>query len=70
MACGYSEIVIYLICQMDSVIWEWCKRKRSDEMDPVFFVCENQQRVRAYLAKSPKNCKQTIKLFLNFYKQG
>ena len=39
-------------------------------MDPVFFVCENQQRVREYLAKSPKTSKQTIKLFLNFYKQG
>nr|DAD71347.1 MAG TPA: hypothetical protein [Siphoviridae sp. ctbQZ1]DAI09476.1 MAG TPA: hypothetical protein [Caudoviricetes sp.]DAQ84049.1 MAG TPA: hypothetical protein [Caudoviricetes sp.] len=37
-----------------------------------FLFChvQNQQRIRAFLTKSPKNCKQTIKLFLNFYKQG
>nr|DAX50010.1 MAG TPA: hypothetical protein [Caudoviricetes sp.] len=39
----------------------------------VFFFLpypKNKQRVRSYLTKSPKNRKQTIKLFLIFYKQG
>jgi hypothetical protein len=36
-----------------------------------FLPCpKNKQRIRAYLTKSPKNRKQTVKLFLNFYKQG
>jgi hypothetical protein len=36
----------------------------------LFAISKNKQRTRAYLTKSPKNCKQAIKLFLNFYKQG
>jgi hypothetical protein len=45
--------------------------KQGAASSAVFSFChvQNQQRVRAYLTKSPKNRKQTIKLFLNFYKQ-
>nr|DAV34906.1 MAG TPA: hypothetical protein [Caudoviricetes sp.] len=39
-------------------------------MDFLFTISKNQQRIRAYLTKSPKNRKQIVKLLLNFYKQA
>ena len=74
-----------LVMQLQQIIISYHSGKhliRSDKMQvnifkqwaafpAAFSFChiQNQQRIRAYLTKSPKTRKQTVKLFLNFYKQ-